>query len=421
MLLFILSWAVLTGSAHARWGAEPQNLANKPALAWTTLFSQKADVVATGDITRAISQCDKRVGAGNYCAVELRSATPSKPFSIERSKTKVFARTSGQPVVGKPGQATISIGSNIDKVLIENLELVGTRAGRQPIHAIVIAGERIKDIAIRRNQIHHFDSDASAHGIVVLGSGNTREQRIQRITIDQNHLHDMQTGSSETIAINGNVTDWIISNNRIARVNNIAIDAIGGEGTAPTVTLAGRVVPSPLDTARNGWIENNTVSAVSTRTNPAYGYARSWAGAIYVDGGRNITITGNTVRNAPWAYDIGAENCVTTENIILRNNTAVGSHFGDLRLGGYTETGYLSAQQINCDPHTSEDANEGHGYVRRVTVSNNNFLSANTVLPRIFVEYRTTESIIAESGMSPEPGRGNGIAVGDSNAYRITE
>jgi len=160
---------------------------------------------------------------------------------------------------------------------------------------------------------------------------------------------------------------------------------------------------------------------MSTLDNPAYGRERSWAGAIYVDGARDIAITGNKVDGAPWAYDIGAENCITAENITLRNNTASNSHFGDLRLGGYTETGYLADPSINCDPLNTEDANEGHGYVRRLTIAQNRFRSQSTALPQILVEYRTTESIVAEPGVNSEPGIGNGLAVGDGNAIRTTE
>ena len=418
----LLILALLAGTAQARWGAESPDRADRPDLRWLTGFANTADVVATGNINVAIDQCDQKVGRNNYCVVELRTVEGSGPFSIDRSKTKIVASLPSQAIAAVPGQATISIGSNIQKVVIENLQLAGVRSDFKPVYAIVVSGSHIKDIVIRKNRIYNFDSHSSAHGIVVLGSGNSEAASIKQITIDQNHLHDMRTGSSESIAVNGNVSNWVISNNLIERINNIAIDAIGGEGTVAAATIDGRIVPSPLDAARIGWIENNVVDTMSTLGNPAYGGVRSWAGAIYVDGGRSISITGNTVRNSPWAYDIGAENCVIAEDITLRNNTASNSYFGDLRLGGYAKIGYLTANNsINCDPRNSLDINEGHGYVRRLTVAENRFESVNTTEARLLVEYRTTESIIAEPGLEPAPGAGDGKALYDDNAYRVTE
>ncbi len=420
-MLPVLALVLLADTAQARWGAIEPDAASRPDLGWLTRFDTRPNVIAVDDINHAIEQCDKKAGYDNYCVIEIRATKPVSPFTINRSKTKVIASAHSKPVMAVAGRATISIGSDTEQVLIENVELAGVKSGFRPVYGIQISGSRIRDIVLRKNRIHHYNSDSSAHGIIVLGSGATDADRIGRITISQNHLHDMKTGASESIAINGNVTNWVIDNNRIERVNNIAIDAIGGEGTAAPVRINGKVFPNPVDAARSGWIENNTVTAMSTLSNPAYGRVRSWAGAIYVDGGRSITITGNSVQGAPWAYDIGAENCVIAENITLRNNTATDSHFGDLRLGGYSETGYLADPTINCDPHNTEDANEGHGYVRRLTIAENNFQSLNTTQPPLLIEYRTTESVIAESGLEPEPGIGNGKAVGDGNAYRTTE
>lgn len=412
-----------TTSAPANWGATAPTMADRPDTSWTRRFNKQADVIATGDINAAIARCDQIVGRGNYCSVALSTSTSSTPFTISRSQTKVFAPPAGQPLRAASGKPSIFIGSNISQIVIENLRLAGIRSGNQPVYGIMISGSSIEDIVLRNNRFYDFDSDISAHGIIVLGSGTDNAQRIHNVTIDQNQMTNMRTGASESIAVNGNVSNWVISNNRLTNLNNIAIDAIGGEGTAPPVTFAGRVMPHPLDAARIGWIENNVVDRMSTRDNPAYGNQRSWAGAIYVDGGRRISVTGNRVTNTPWAYDIGAENCVTTENIVMRNNVAANSYYGDLRIGGYASTGYL-ADTIDCDPHSTEDINEGHGYVRRITVAGNRFQSSATTQSQILVEYRTTESIIAEPGLeavNAQFEQHNLHPQGDDNAYRITE
>lgn len=410
-------------SALANWGATAPDAANRPDTNWTRRFNHKPDVIANGDINAAINRCDHVVGRGNYCSVSVSSSVTGQPFYVSRSRTRVFAPAAGRPVRAVAGRASILIEANIRQVVIENLQLAGIRSGDQPVYGIMVSGSGIEDIVLRHNRIYSFDSNTSAHGIIVLGSGTTGAQRIRNITIDNNQLTNMRTGASESIAVNGNVSNWVISNNRLTNLNNIAIDAIGGEGTVPPVTVAGRVIPHPLDAARIGWIENNVVEQMSTRNNPAYGNQRSWAGAIYVDGGRNISITGNRVTNTPWAYDIGAENCVTTEHIVMRNNFAANSYYGDLRIGGYASTGYL-AGTIACDPHSTEDINEGHGYVRRITIAGNRFQSSDTTQAPILVEYRTTDSVIAEPGLeavNAELEQSNQRPSGDANAYRTSE
>lgn len=406
--------------ALADWGAAAPTADSRPTLDWITRFGQKPHVYSTtADLSAAIMRCDAVVGRGNYCMVAIQ--TSATPFVINRSKTRIVghdakAAASSAKILAKAGQASILIGSNVSQVAIDNLQLVGIRSGSQPVYGIMISGRNIRDIAIRNNRLYNFDSDTSAHGVIVLGSGTTHAARITGLTIDGNHLHDLRTGASESISINGNVTDWVVSHNIIERVNNIAIDAIGGEGTVPPHNVDGRVLPHPLDAARNGWIEHNQVTSMSTQTNPAYGLQRSWAGAIYVDGGRRISITDNNVTGAEWAYDIGAENCVIAEHITMMRNRATHSHYGDLRVGGYTKTGFLVDPAINCDPHSTTDDVEGHGYVRRVTVADNRFESVNTELPPVFLEYRTTESIIIDPSIAAASNAG----AADGNSYRIS-
>lgn len=134
--------------------------------------------------------------------------------------------------------------------------------------------------------------------------------------------------------VNGNVKNWDIISNTVSRVNNIAINAIGGEGTSPTQVVNGRTVPGQFDAARFGFIENNHVTTMSTLSNPSYGSRHSFAAGIYIDGARDIIINNNIVTDTPWAFEIGAENCVETSNILLHNNQATQSWFGDLLIGG---------------------------------------------------------------------------------------
>ncbi len=311
------------------------------------------------------------------------------------------------------------------EVIVAGLDLHGHTA--ETLQGIMVRGQNINNVLIQGNEIHDFEGISDAHGIAVYGSGNTEASAIQNVIIEGNEVYDMRTGSSESIVVNGNVARWAIVRNEVYDVNNIAIDAIGGEGTAPPMQSGnGRVVPNPVDAARYGFIEENYVENMSTAGNPAYGGDAIWAAAIYVDGGHHIQIADNEVVNASWGYEVGAENCLTSAHVTLErnSNSPDGESFGDLVLGGYSQLGYRDNPQINCDPSSTDDSVERHGYVAHVTVKDNNFQSTRTMPAPITLQYRTTNTIIAEPDVVPavEPvnDMGDGSASGDENAVKTT-
>ncbi|HEX2997714.1 MAG TPA: DUF1565 domain-containing protein, partial [Anaerolineales bacterium] len=144
--------------------------------------------------------------------------------------------------------------------------------GRVPI-GIRLTGTS-HHIEIRDNKVHHIEHNGTAsegtdaHGIAVHGTSGTTS--LDNIIIDGNQLYNLKLGSSEALVINGNVTNWQVTNNVIHDTNNIGIDAIGFEGTAPS-----------NDQARDGLIAYNDVYNINSAGNPAYGNERS-AGCIYV-------------------------------------------------------------------------------------------------------------------------------------------
>ncbi len=137
--------------------------------------------------------------------------------------------------------------------------------------------------------------------------------------------------------------------------------------------------------------------------------------------GDYVHIANNHVSNTPWAYEVGAENCVRTQHITVTNNIAENSWYGDVVLGGYTATGYLEDTNILCDPGASSDVAEGHGYVENITMSNNNFM--NTTLnptpeeDNITLQFRIRKSVITEAGVVPINTDGN--FTGDENSIRV--
>jgi hypothetical protein len=411
-----------TSIAKGGWGTQPLAKKFRPARSWINQFSQTPDIIAKESIADAIASCDRVVGVGKYCVVEVSHTANDLPLEIYRSKTKLIGSNTSQPLTSSENGIYIYIGSDTKKVILENLNLQGHVAGNDEIYGIVIEGKNIRQILIRNNKIHDFDSDSDAHGIAVYGTGKNGKESIRHIIIEGNEVYSMRTGSSESIVINGNVVRWEIKNNDVYDVNNIAIDAIGGEGTSSTrKNKQGRTLPGRFDAARYGFIEDNFIENMSTLGNPAYGNEESWAAAIYIDGAHHIRIANNTVENSSWAYEIGAENCSVTRNISMMGNSAVESTYGDLLIGGYAEKGYGRDKSINCDPKTSQDKDEGHGYVKYITIKNNSLTSSNTSEERVTLQLRTTHAIIAEPSVTPVNTTRNGYAKGDGNAVKTTE
>jgi hypothetical protein len=420
-LSLMLVMMPLQGEAEEEWGARPLSEKYRPGRKWIKNFATTPDVIAKGSIADAIESCDDVVGAEKHCVIGISNTASGLPLEIFRSNTKLIGVDNMLPLTTPKNTSFIYIGENTKQVIIENLNLKGHKAGDNEITAIFVEGKNIHNIFINNNKIHDFDSDQDAHGIAIYGSGKTEKQAIRNIIIEGNDVFDMRTGSSESIVVNGNVMFWEIKNNIINNINNIAIDAVGGEGTSPTRTKEGCILPGIEDAARYGFIENNMVTRMSTKGNPAYDNAETWAAAIYIDGAHNVKITNNIVKNAPWAYMLGAENCITTQHISMTKNKATGSTYGDLYIGGYSKSGYKQDKKINCNPKTSKDENEGHGNIEHITVKNNMLLSSGISEKTVAIEYRTTYAIIIESTVKAINAQGDGSAQKDNNAIRIEE
>ncbi|MFX9181031.1 hypothetical protein ABTN76_19975, partial [Acinetobacter baumannii] len=88
-----------------------------------------------------------------------------------------------------------------------------------------------------------------------------------------------------------------VSNNIIHDNNNIGLDAIGFEGTAPSASY---------DQARNGQIVGNVVYDITSYYNSAYGKQYA-ADGIYVDGGTQIIIERNIVHHADLNMEFASE------------------------------------------------------------------------------------------------------------------
>lgn len=174
------------------------------------------------------------------------------------------------------------------------------------------------NIELVNNRIHDMRGK-NAMGITVYGTDATP---ISDLLIDGNEISFCDAAPSEALVLNGNVTNFVVSNNFVHDVNNIGIDFIGGERD---------IQPDPAKVARFGVCRGNRV----LRARSSYG--GGFAAGIYVDGGRDIIVENNEVRECDLGIEVGAENSgIVTSGIIVRGNILAFNEKAGLAFGGYS-------------------------------------------------------------------------------------
>ncbi len=207
---------------------------------------------------------------------------------------------------GVPGEHMIYINSQ-DYIKIEGFTIRNDTLGSGIF--VEDAGDYIE---IRNNEIYNMKGP-DGMGITVYAHVN---DSVTHIVIEGNHIHDCEPAQSEALVVNGNVFDFVIANNLIHDVNNIGIDAIGGE-------VAGKV-------AKRGVIRGNTV--YNARAN----YGGGYGAGIYIDGAQQVVVEQNRVYQCDMGIEVGCENagyvaeaCTVRTNLIYHNDKA------GLIFGGY--------------------------------------------------------------------------------------
>src|SRR5262245_16777583 len=275
---------------------------------------------------------------GDFTTIQaaLDIAAPGDTVTVHEKATPYFEKIafprSGSAGAGAitlrafPGEHPILDGTGVpgsDMVLIDHrswVALVGFEI-RNDLGVNDGSGVRVlgsgSHIEIRQNHIHDI-RDQNAMGITVYGTDATP---ISDLVIDGNEIHDCEPAPSEALTLNGNVTDFAVTNNVVRDVDNIGIDFIGGETD---------IQPDPTKVARNGVCRGNQV----IRARSSYG--GGFAGGIYVDGGHDIVVENNLVTESDLGLEVGAENhAVVAQNITVRNNLLFANDKAGLVFGGY--------------------------------------------------------------------------------------
>ncbi len=233
---------------------------------------------------------------------------------------------------GRQGVLTIH---NQSYVRIEGFEIRNFRTAEHRLAPLGISvmgsGSHIE---LLKNNVHHIEqtfegrdapgSGGNGFGIAVYGTD--AKTPISELVIDGNEVHHLQTGSSESLVVNGNVTNFRITHNVVHDNNNIGIDVIGFERTAPDPAV---------DQARDGVVSGNLVYNITSRGNPAYGDEQNSDG-IYVDGGTRILIEQNVMHDVDFGIELASEHKDrATSYITARNNLIYHAHTAGVSIGGY--------------------------------------------------------------------------------------
>jgi hypothetical protein len=286
------------------------------------------------DTVRAGSTVNVRGGIYEELVSINVSGNSSDGFITFRSypgETAILDATRFTPN-GRSGILTIH---NQSYVRIEGFEIRNYRTAEHRLTPLGIsimgAGSHIE---LLKNNVHHIEqtfpgrdhpgSGGNGFGIAVYGTD--AKAPITDLTIDGNEVHHLKTGSSESLVVNGNVTNFRITHNVVHDNNNIGIDVIGFERTAPD---------PGVDQARDGVVSGNLVYNITSRGNPAYGEEQNSDG-IYVDGGTRVLIEQNVMHDVDFGIELASEHKDrATSYITARNNLIYHSHTAGVSIGGY--------------------------------------------------------------------------------------
>jgi hypothetical protein len=188
---------------------------------------------------------------------------------------------------------------------------------------IYILDNTVQDITNTADENHASRSvcgngNVDAYGIAAIAAGSSTSPALQHLVIEGNTVTGTRTGQSETVTINGDITDFLAADNTIYDTDNIGLDTIGWEtGTAQ---------------ASHGLVQGNKVYNVDTYNNAAYGKWDSATGTcgplpenaagLYDDGASYIWIRDNLVWNTDQGINLDVETAnKETDHLLVSGNT----------------------------------------------------------------------------------------------------
>jgi Right handed beta helix region len=286
------------------------------------------------DVARAGSTVNVRGGIYEELVTIKSSGNATDGYITFRSYSGETAVLDAEHLTPSGRSAVLTIHDK-SYVKIEGFEIRNYRTAEHRIAPLGIsvmgAGSHIE---LLKNNVHHIEntfqgrdrpgSGGNGFGIAVYGTD--AKTPISDLVIDGNDVHHLKTGSSESLVVNGNVTNFRITHNVVHDNNNIGIDVIGFERTASDPAV---------DQARDGVVSENLVYNITSRGNPAYGQDQSSDG-IYVDGGTRVLIDRNVIHDVDFGIELASEHRNrATSYVTARNNLIYHSNTAGVSIGGY--------------------------------------------------------------------------------------
>ena len=342
LILLFAGWLAFSCAAQATsyYVAKSGNDSNtglSKQQAWLTI-GHAAQVVQAGSTVY--------VGAGVYHeSVNFgNSGTASAPIIFNGQGVAVVDGSSGVPCCSTPsfvsgngflccttqGLFNIGAAAGVNYLTVEGFVVQNFRtasAAEVPV-GVLIAGSGT-GISLLNNTVKNIQTTAgkngNAYGIGVFGTSATPLS----VAVSGNTVTGCLTGESETTTYNGNVQNFIVSNNTIYDNDNIGMDAIGFE----------KVGPTGFDQAMNGDVYGNLIYNNSAKDNPGEGHSYDQDG-LYCDGCTNVIFERNTL----YGNDLGIEATSENEgevgsNVIIRNNLIYANNANGVSVGGYAKNG----------------------------------------------------------------------------------
>jgi hypothetical protein len=206
-------------------------------------------------------------------------------------------------------------------------------------HRVTIVDNLIRYIGLNYSSCKpQGDCWGDSHGIQVESDIDEHGDgtRIDQIVIRGNTLSHLHLGRSEGITIGGNVTCFLVKDNVIDHLDNIAIDIVGKWHKCPPTS------ENADCQASDGRIIGNRLSDVYATDKDGGQYNPGQVekdgkvqqmGAIYVDGGTRVTIEGNLVHSSAVGIDFGSEKGATIEQIVVTNNVSYANRSAAIKIG----------------------------------------------------------------------------------------
>ncbi|MFZ0661061.1 MAG: right-handed parallel beta-helix repeat-containing protein [Acidobacteriaceae bacterium] len=323
------------------------------------------------------------VRAGTYCqrlAVHV-SGNAAQGYITFRSAPGEKAVLDGSCLTPEVGDSAMVALHNVSYVRIQGLEIRNYKTDDRrsvPFGIRVYGGG--SHIQILDNDVHNIwqtyqgrlreGSGANGFGIAVYGTD--AKTPISDLVVDGNNVHHLQTGSSESLVLNGNVMNFRVTRNTVHDNNNIGMDIIGFERTAPNPAV---------DRARDGVVSGNLVYNITSKGNPAYGNEADSDG-IYVDGGTHVLIERNVMHDVDFGLELASEHRNgSTSHIIARNNLIYSCHTAGITIGGYDRKRGTTEDTVivNNTLYKNDTENTGTGEFQMQFYLRNNIFKNNII------------------------------------------